>query len=630
MKTLKRILKWIGILFLGFALLAGAVYALLPKGPRDLMPYQDLTQVPKTMVAGESYAVVTGTPWATQAAVEMLERGGNAYDAAVAALLTLNATLGVHASFASIAPTMVYDAATGLPRSYIGVGTAPSGATLEAFQKRGFETVPPADIWSQLIPASPDVMIALLQEHGTLSFSDVSEPAIRVARQGFPATKVLLADLQNFSIIERLGLCAIMPYNGEVWMQKEWWRPFHLHDRMAFPDLANTFEEMGAAEQAVLNAGGTRQAGLQAVRDLFYRGTIAEKILALHREKGGLFTRQDLATYSGAWEQPVSGSYGEFTFYTNGGWTQGMVGPLALQILEGIDLKAMGHNSPRYVHTVAQAIELAQADRDAYVGDPAFVDVPMDTLMSKAYAVQRRQSMTAGAFGPLPAPGSIEGYSIPAQSLNDPRGAPSWAGLLPELDLRIGNDTTQLAILDRWGNAVVMTPSDFPWTPMVPGTGINLGNRMNQFRLEANSPDVVAPGKRPRVTPHAMIVFKDGQFYMVFSTPGGDMQPQALIQVFLNREVFGMDVQEAISAPRFYTISAPSSFAPHEASPGTLRLEADLYDSARAGLRQLGYTLVRDVNWDMDYGGVGAIVKGDDGLIYAGADPRWETQAAAK
>jgi gamma-glutamyltranspeptidase/glutathione hydrolase len=629
MKRVLSVLKWIGIVLLFLVVLSGLIYAFLPKGPRDLMPYEDLTQVSKTLVTGKHFAAVTGTPWATEAAIAILESGGNAYDAAVAALLVLNVTNGVHASFPCIAPVMIYDAESGVVRSYIGAGKAPAGASLERFTDRGWETVSPIDIWSQLLPASPDVMIALLQDYGTLSFTDVAAPAIQIAQEGFPVHKLLLVGVGEFGVFERLGYKVVFPYNSEVWFQNEWWRPIHLHDRMRFPDLANTFEEMAGAERSVLENGGTRQEGLQAVRDVFYQGAIAEKIIAFHQEKGGLFTQEDLANYSGGWEEPITGSYEEFTFYTNDGWSQGMVGPLALQILEGIDLKSMGHNSAQYIHTVAQAIELAMADRDAYVGDPAFVDVPWDILMSKEYAAQRRQLMTNQAFGPLPPPGLIS-----ATSGNTSRGEMYSTKLsLPQerlSSLRIGQDTTQLAIIDQWGNAVVMTPSDFPWTPMVPGTGINLGNRMNQFRMEPINPTALAPGKRPRVTPHAMIVFNDDRFYMAYSTPGGDMQPQALVQVFLNLYVFGMNIQEAVSAPRFYSISAPSSFAPHEANPGTLRLEADLYDLSGDSLQSLGYILVEDTVWHMDFGSVGAIVMGEDGTIYAGADPRWETLAIAR
>jgi gamma-glutamyltranspeptidase/glutathione hydrolase len=175
-----------------------------------------------------------------------------------------------------------------------------------------------------------------------------------------------------------------------------------------------------------------------------------------------------------------------------------------------------------------------------------------------------------------------------------------------------------------------MTPSDFPQTPMVPGTGLNLGNRMNQFRLDANSVNALEPGKRPRITPHAVIIFRNGEFYMALSTPGGDMQAQALVQVFLNMHVFGMDVQQAVSAPRFYTIAWPSSFAPHESFPAHIRLEADLYAAAAEGLTALGYTPEEDPKWDKDFGAVGAIVVGENGELLAGADPREETTALGK
>jgi gamma-glutamyltranspeptidase/glutathione hydrolase len=185
-------------------------------------------------------------------------------------------------------------------------------------------------------------------------------------------------------------------------------------------------------------------------------------------------------------------------------------------------------------------------------------------------------------------------------------------------------------VIDARGNAVVMTPSDFPQTPMVPGTGLNLGNRMNQFRLDPEHVNALQPGKRPRITPHALIIFKNDRFYMALSTPGGDMQAQALVQVFLNMHVFGMDVQQAVSAPRFYTIASPSSFAPHESFPAHIRLEADLHATAAQGLAALGYTPEEDPKWDKDFGAVGAIVIGENGELLAGADPREETTALGK
>ncbi|HMB24913.1 MAG TPA: gamma-glutamyltransferase, partial [Anaerolineales bacterium] len=194
----------------------------------------------------------------------------------------------------------------------------------------------------------------------------------------------------------------------------------------------------------------------------------------------------------------------------------------------------------------------------------------------------------------------------------------------------IGQDTSQLVVVDAQGNAVVMTPSDFPQTPMIPGTGLNLGNRMDQFRLDPQHVNALMPGKRPRITPHAIIIFKNDKFYMALSTPGGDMQAQALVQVFLNMQIFGMDLEQAVSSPRFYTIASPSSFAPHESSPAHIRLEADLYATAADGLTALGYTAQEDPKWDKDFGAVGAIMVGENGELLAAADPREETTALGK
>jgi len=626
---LKKTLKTIGIILLAIIVVLGIIYVALPKGPRDQMAYTDRTGQPKELFTGSQYAAVTGTPWATEAALDVLDRGGTACDAAVTALLMINVTHGEAASFVGIAPTLYYDAKTGEVRSYIGVGKAPAAASIEAFQKRGWKTVPEMNIWSQLVPASMDVMTGLLDECGTMSFGELAAPAIQTAREGFPIHAVIM---QNFdmSLIERAGMAVILPYNAKVYLDGQWWRPLYLHDRLKQPDLANTLESLADAEKAALDAGGSRQEGYLAVRDYFYKGPIAETIADFEKEKGGLISYQDLAGYTGGWETPISGSYGDYTFYTNSSWSQGIMLPHILQILEGIDLKSMGHNSPEYIHTVAQAVELAFADRDAYLADPAFVEVPFDEILSADFAASRRSQMTEMAFEEIPAAGEIEGYS---NYTGTAEGSPyTNMGPLAKALAKAepGQDTSQLVVLDSYGNSVVMTPSDFPLTPMVTDTGINLGNRMNQFRLDPKMVNSLEPGKRPRVTPHAIIVFKDGKYYMSYSTPGGDMQPQALTQAFLNMEVFGMNIEEAISAPRFFDVSMPDSFAPHDSLPHTIHLEADLYATAADGLKHLGYTVEEDNKWNKDYGAVGAILIDENGVINAGSDPREETTAGGK
>ena len=624
---------WIGICLAVVAIGLGVTWLALPHGPRGQMSYAERAGQPREPFHAAHEAVVAGTPWATDAGLEMLRAGGNACDAAVAALLALNVTHGEASSFPGVAPTMYYDAASHHVSSYIGAGTAPRAATIERFTSRGWKTVPELNIWAQLIPASPDVIVSLLLR-GTKSFGEVAAPAIRLAREGFPVHQIMFQNM-DLSFIQRLGFSILLPYNTKVFLNGQWWRPLYLHDRMTLPDLADTLQAMADTETRTRAGGGSREAGLRAVRDYFYKGPIAERILALHKEKKGLFVAEDLSGYQGGWEKPVTGFYGAYTFYGNGTWSQGVMEPMVLQILEGIDLKSMGHNSPLYIHTVVQAIDLAMADRDAYIGDSTFVNVPLGTLLSKDYAAARRSRMTSRSFGPMPAPGRIPGFSAsgttqrvgPAAARDRLAGLPLAEAVAVASRFSVGQDTSQLAVVDSKGNAVVMTPSDFPKTPMVPGTGLNLGNRMNQFRLDPKSPNALAPGKRPRITPHAVMVFKDGKFFMAISTPGGDVQPQALVQVFLNMAVFGMGIQDAINAPRFSSTAAPSSFAPNEAFPGHVRLEADLYDKVAQNMKALGYIPDRDPKWDKDYGAVGAIVREADGTLSAGADPREETTA---
>ncbi|MDD4212888.1 MAG: gamma-glutamyltransferase, partial [Bacilli bacterium] len=357
---------------------------------------------------------------------------------------------------------------------------------------------------------------------------------------------------------------------------------------------------------------------------------IAEAIVAMHATKGGLFTKEDIANYHGKWEEPLTGSYENYTFFANGTWCQGAVLPMTLQILEGIDLLSMGHNSPLYMHTVLQAIELAMADKETYFGDPDFIDVPMTGLLSKEYAASRRSQMTNVAFNEM-AP-----YGNPI-NFQDVRYVPQVSDVDVAVyknnrkEISIGKDTSYISIIDQAGNAVSLTPSDFPQSPMVDGLGLTLGNRMTQFRLDATHPNALEPGKRPTITPNASMVFKDGEFYMTFGTPGGDMQTQALVQVFLNHIIFGMDIQEAIEAPRFRSLNWPDSFSPHEYHPGTIILEESLYQTHRQAMINLGYRVEVEEEWAPEFGGVCAIIQDTlNNLLIGGADPRQESLAKGK
>lgn len=627
-KRFRKVLVWVSSILVGIIVILGVIYLILPHGPRKSMTFADPHLKDRPAVTAEHYMAATGTPWATRAAMDTMAKGGNAVDGAVAALLALNVTYGEAASFPGVAPILIYDARTKSVESYTGAGTAPAKATIDLFRSRGWKSVPTMDIWSQLLPASPDVIIAILKKYGTKSFTELSAPAIKLAREGFPVHDTMLKNL-NLSLIERLGFTVLMPYNSQVYLGGQWWRPLHHGEIFCRPELADTFELMAKGEQDVLNKGGTREAGLQAVRNVFYKGEIAQKIIAFHKQKGGLFTAEDLANYTGYWETSLKGNYGPYTVYANGTWNQGAVTPMALQILAGIDLKSMGHNSPEYVHTVLQAIDLAMADREAYMGDPKFVKVPVKGLLDPQFAQERRKSMTPGkAFSKMPQPGDPWKYQGKASTTGHAVINPvSESGP----GMQVGKDTSYICVVDSKGNAVSLTPSDFPKTPMIPGTGLTLGNRMNQFRLDPQNPDALQPGKRPRITPNAAMAMKDGKLFMSFGTPGGDTQTQTNIQVFLNIVVFGMDPQAAVNAPRFQSFNFPDSFAPNVYKVGTIGLELPLYQSVGKQLEVMGYKIEVGDKLDNKYGAENVIlIDHPTGKLIGGSDPREENWAEGR
>ncbi len=594
----------------------------LPPGPRDPMPFEDPSGRPRGALRVQQFVSVAGTPWAANAMQHVLEEGGNAVDAAVAGLLVLNVTFGDAASFPGIAPVLVWDATAGEARSYVGAGKAPARATIEAFRARGHAVVPRYDVIAQLVPASPDVIIELLSRHGTRGFAELAAPAIAVAEEGFPIHRTMAHNL-DLNLFERLGFAFLMPYNAQVYTKGEWWRPIHRGDRFTRPDLAKTLGQLAAVEEACRRRASSRVDCLAAVRDYFYRGPIAEAIVALQESEDGLMDAADLSGYRGRWETPLAGRFRGHEVLTNGTWTQGIVVPMALQILDPMRLVDLGHNSAAYVHAVVQALELSMADREAYVGDPDFVDVPTAALLDPAYAASRRAQMSTRAFGALPPPGAIPGRLTQGWSPPPPDAARLAAGV------SFGRDTSYLAVIDREGNSVSLTPSDFPQSPMVPGTGLTLGIRMTQFRLDPESPTALAPGKRPRVTPHALMLLRAGRHVMSFGTPGAEMQTQANVQVLLNHLVFGMGIQRAIDAPRFRCLTWPDSFSPHDSEPGVLELEASLYDSIADDLEGLGYEARRWPDWDNHFSAVGAVLREPGGLV-AGSDPREATTAVGR
>ena len=633
----KRVILSLGVIFL---ILTSLYFA--TSRPGQMLDFSDPYHQSRAAAEGENIMVATGHPYATAAALNILQQGGNAADAAIAALLVLNVTQGEEASFPGVAPLLYYDSKTKKVHSYIGAGKAPARATIDYFKSRGYDTVPLFKYASQLVPASPDVIVALLKKFGTKSFAAVSAPAIRIAEEGFPVHKILMRNL-NMGVIKRLGFRFLLPYNAEIYMKDKWWKPLHHREKFNRPVLAATFRELVLAEKNAVASGKNREQGLDAVRDFFYRGPIAAKIVKAHAEHDGTITSEDLSGYTGAWEEPLSVTYGPYTIFSNQTWNQGGVALLALQILEGVDLKSMGHNSAKYIHTVIQAIELAMADRESYFGDPAFVQVPVKGLLSKKYAAERRKLFSERAFGKTPPAGDPQKYegASGVKSAGVLRQAGESFAMLPPTENamalgfweqtagRLGRDTTYLSIIDGEGNSISLTPSDFPQSPIIAGD-ITMGIRMTQFRLDPKHPSSLKPGKRPTITPNALMAFKDGKFWMAFGTPGGDMQTQASLQVFLNLVVFGMDVQQAVEAPRFRSLNWPDAFSPHAYFPGVIELEEELMPQAEA-LSQIGYSVKGRGKYEYDFGAPCISMKdAKTGKLLGGADPRKESWAEGR
>ncbi|TGM53504.1 gamma-glutamyltransferase family protein [Leptospira adleri] len=661
---MNRILKYILGSFLSVIVLLSVLYFAFSR-PNQILEFNDPYHQDRPLAEGSKMMVASGHPLATQVALEILEKGGNAADAGIAALLVLNVTQGEEASFPGVAPLLYYDAKKKAVESYIGAGKAPSKATIEYFQSRGHKYIPTLKYSSQLVPASPDVIVALLKKYGTMSFGQISAPAIKIAEEGFPVHRILLRNL-NINIFKRLGFSILLPYNAEVYLDKKWWKPLYHKEKFSRPALGRTLREIANEESQAIASGSDRNKALESVRKYFYEGPIADRIVKAHDLNDGTMTKSDLSTYSGAWEKPLQGKYGSYTIFSNQTWNQGAVVPIALQILEGIDLKSMGHNSPQYIHTVAQAIELAMSDREKYFGDPSFVNVPTEGLLSKEYANERRKLLQSNAFGKTPPFGNPFQFQkrnlsfkarIDLKKNSSQNGIPkiqidlsedkkpvdnnssSLASRSSEEDLelsfwektgRIGRDTTYLSIIDSEGNSLSLTPSDFPQSPMIEGD-ITLGIRMTQFRLDPDHPSALLPGKRPTITPNASMVFKDGKFFMSFGTPGGDMQTQATIQVFLNMIVFGMDPQAAVNAPRFRSLNWPDAFSPHAYYPGRLELEKEIDSKYGNALKELGYDVIGRDAWEYDFAAPCISMKDPKtGKLYGGADPRKESWAEGR
>lgn len=573
----------------------------------------------RPVVRGTHGIVSTGHYLTSMAGMRMLLSGGNAFDAAVAAGLAA-AVVEPTASYslATEGVGMLYHAASATIQALSGQGVAPQAATVAAFRARGLDKIPtgPGDKahLSFTVPGVVDAYLRLLASYGTKTLGEVLAPAIDYAERGFPMYEYMhrILDIpetaEQFTIYPPGGMAVFYPNGqapavGSLFVQAQ---------------LGQTLRLLVDAERAT---PGNRRAGLQAARAVFYEGEIARRIVNFSERVGGLLQMRDLHNYQATFEEPVRTTFAGYEICTQSTWTQAPVLLQCLNMLEHIDLRALGHNTPAYVHTVTEVLKLALADRERYYGDPQFTTVPVAPLLSKAYAAERVQQVGARACPELPAPGRLPGNSPAAAAL--PGVATAGSPAASE------EGTTHLAVIDRDGNMVCITPSGgvFRKSAFVPELGCTLSTRSEMFFLDEQHPNGLQPGKRPRTTLINYLVCRDGAPVMTFGCPGGDDQAQANLQMMLNVMVFGMDAQQAVEAPRFATQSVTNSFYPRAYYPGLLNLEPGFPESVAQELMALGHRISR-----VGACGIGAVITQRDphsGALAAGADPRRPTYALA-
>ena len=553
---------------------------------------------------GTRWAVAAGHPLAAEAGARVLAAGGNAVDAGVAAGLTLGVVHPDMVSVAGVAPVLVHLAATRQTWQVSGVGPYPNASSREYFLTRHGGQIPPG-LARTVVPAAPDAWCTALERWGTMSFAEVAAAATEHAQRGFP-----VSGFSAFQMGSNAEKYTRWPSSAALYLRDG--RAYRMGEILVQTELGETLARMAAAER---RAGGSRAAGVRAARDEFYRGETARRIVEFHRANDGPLVAADLAGFSVEVAPALRTTFRDWDVAACGFWCQGPVLLQILNMLERVDLVALGHNSPAYLHRLVETIKLAFADRDAYYGDPAFVTVPAERLLSRAYAEARRALVAERAWREMPPAGqaAVRREALPVAGASD------------------ALDTSYVAVVDAEGNGFSATPSDPNVdSPVVSGVGCVVSPRGSQGWLDPEHPSVVAPGKRPRLTPAPAMAFADGKLLMPFGTPGGDVQQQAMLQVFLNTTVWGMPLQEAIEAPRVASRSFPDSFWPHAYAPGKLEAEARLPRATRDALSELGHDVVEWSEWEWRAGAVCAVKVGADGARWGGADPRRGALAIAR
>jgi gamma-glutamyltranspeptidase/glutathione hydrolase len=556
---------------------------------------------------GNRHAVSAGHYLAAAAGNAILDAGGNAIDAGCAAGMALAVLHADEVCFSGVAPIIIR-LASGEVVTIAGLGHWPMSMPADIFMREHDGEIP-AGVLRTVVPAAPDAWITALRDYGTLSFGDVAGAAIEFARDGFSVFQYLASALEQNAALE-----SHWPANAAIFMPEG--RPPRLGERFVQTDLAATIQYMVDEEKAV--AQGGREAGLEAARAASYVGDIAEKIVAHMHNEGGYLSREDLAGFRSQITKPIQGRWRDFELFTCGPWCQGPAFIQSLLMMEKAGLGGLEQNGADYLHLLIEVIKCTFADREYFYGDPDFVDVPLERLHSEANLADWIKRIDPSRAMPgMPSPNGV----------NEPFNYPVTDGL-PERD----PDTSYLCAVDQWGNAFSATPSDGMWnSPVVPGTGLILSARGCQSRTDPAHPSGVAPGKRPRLTPNPAIALRDDGTVVPLGAPGGDAQVQSMLQVFLNIFHFGMDVQDAIDAPRATSHSFPSSFYPFKYYPAAVSLENRIGESVRKDLESRGHRLEIQSDYTRNAAAVEVIVaEPKPGFLRAGADPRQPAYAIVR
>ncbi len=554
----------------------------------------------KPVLHGRHWMAITGKPLAATAGSMIFQKGGNAVDAACA-MLAATCTMWDVLSWGGETQALIYNPKTGKVIAINALGVAPSGATAEFYKNKNMAYPPEYGPLAAVTPGTPGGLMTMLAEYGTLSLKDVLAPAMQMA-EGYPIEK------QTADLMERhKERIKEWPYSKSVYLTHpgaEREAPL-AGEIFRQTDLLNTLQKLVDAEAQALKAGKPRKEAIYAAYDRFYKGDIASEIARGTQEQGGLIAKEDLANWKVRIEEPVKTTYKGIDVYKLSQWTQGPAMLQALNILEPIDLKGMGYNSAKYIHTVYQAMSMAFADRDFYYGDPYFApEEPIKGLLSKEYARQRALQINPDKNDPNIKPGDpypFENKTNPYNDLLDKWGK-STSSLVPashgeeyasaEFLESFYAGTTSIQAADKEGWVVSVTPSG-GWVPatIAGRTGIGLSQRAQSFVLDPalNPFNVIEPGKRPRVTLTPSLAMKEGKPFLSFAVQGGDSQDQNLLQFFLNMVEFGMNVQEACEAPNFNSFQMRSSFDDHASRPGNILLNEQTPDWIRKTLQEMGY-----------------------------------------